>query len=105
MLKELEEWHKEELADQQKYIDMSNKAPDEYKSIFMDIAREEASHAVLLEAIIKDHKKHCPDSEMTNEDTNHEENKETAHEENESHEENSNGTVTTEAVKNLFNIK
>lgn len=59
MLKELEEWHKEELADEIKYMEMSKIAPEEYKSIFRDISREEGSHARILEMIINDINKHC----------------------------------------------
>lgn len=59
MLKEFEEFHEEELADYDKYMKMAEDAPLEYKSIFMDIAKEEQSHAKLIEAVIKDYKSHC----------------------------------------------
>lgn len=70
MLKELEEWHKEELADEIKYMEMSKTAPEEYKSIFRDISRKEGSHARILEMIINDINKHClveekPEEEST----------------------------------------
>lgn len=70
MLKELEEWHKEELADEIKYMEMSKTAPEEYKSIFRDISREEGSHARILEMIINDINKHCPAEEKPEEEEN-----------------------------------
>ena len=57
MLNKLKEWHKEELADQKKYLEMANDSPDVYKGIFKDIAKEEGLHAKLLEAIINDYEK------------------------------------------------
>lgn len=68
MLKELEEWHKEELADEIKYMEMSKTAPEEYKSIFRDISREEGSHARILEMIINDINKHCSVEEKPEEE-------------------------------------
>lgn len=68
MLKELEKWHKEELADEIKYMEMSKTAPEEYKSIFRDISREEGSHARILEMIINDINKHCPAEEKPEEE-------------------------------------
>lgn len=59
MLKELKEWHEEELADEIKYMEMSKVVPEEYRSIFRDISREEGSHARILEIIINDISKHC----------------------------------------------
>ena len=79
MLKELKEWHQEELNDSKKYMEMAEKAPDEYKGIFKDIAKEENTHANLLEAIIKDWSGHCPEEEEK-------------------------PAVNTEAVKSLFKI-
>jgi rubrerythrin len=71
MLKELEEWHKEELADEEKYMEMSKKAPKEYQGIFRDISREEGSHARILEAIINDYKDvyDCDETIESNNDT------------------------------------
>lgn len=67
MFKELKEWHEEELADEQKYMEMSKVAPEEYKSIFRDISREEGSHARILDMILKDYKEHCECDEENSE--------------------------------------
>lgn len=68
MLKELKEWHEEELADEIKYMEMSKVVPEEYRSIFRDISREEGSHARILEMIINDINKHCPVEEKPEEE-------------------------------------
>ena len=66
MLKQLEEWHKEEIADSEKYNKMAETSPEEYKCIFRDISKEESIHAHLLEKIIEDYKKHCSCEENDN---------------------------------------
>lgn len=56
--KELDEKLNEHLKDEYKgvseYVALSKKVPEEYKDIFVSMAREERGHAEMIEAILKD---------------------------------------------------
>lgn len=93
MLKELKEWLKEEISDENKYLEMAEKAPDKYKSILRDIGYEEKNHAKLLKEILDDCC--CCEGEETGSTESH-------HEETTS---SVSSEVNKQAVKELFNLK
>lgn len=51
---ELTEYLKDELGDVSKYVNLSKNAPEDYKAILVSIAKEERTHAQLIEEILKD---------------------------------------------------
>lgn len=90
MLKELKDWIKEEISDENKYFEMAEKAPDKYKGILKDIGNEEKNHARLLKEILDDCCGGC--YEETDEET-------------VEAPQTSNDISNRDAVKELFNIK
>ena len=63
LLQEFDDFHKEELADVDKYLAIAERVPEKYKGIFRDISREEKTHADVIEEIIEDYKSCCPNEE------------------------------------------
>jgi len=53
---DLTEFIEEELKDSDKYLKIAEIAPDKYKPIFRDIAKEEKKHRELLKEIMEDMK-------------------------------------------------
>lgn len=94
MLKELKDWIKEEISDENKYFEMAEKAPDKYKGILKDIGNEEKNHARLLKEILDDYCGGCYEEEAEKEEPS--EISQTAYQ---------NSVSDRDAVKELFNIK
>lgn len=93
MLKELKEWLKEEISDENKYLEMAEKAPDKYKGILRDIGNEERNHAKLLKEILDD----CCGCEMEDSGSTENHNEKTAS--------SVSSEVNKQAVKELFNLQ
>lgn len=93
MLKEIREWLKEEISDENKYLEMAEKAPDKYKGILRDIGNEERNHAKLLKEILDD----CCCGEMEESGSTESHNEETTP--------SASSEMNRQAVKELFNLQ